>query len=304
MNEIIIVGAGPAGLTAAIYAARAGKNVKVYEKDSPGGQITYSPLVDNYPGIPHMGGSHFAEKITEQVKELGVDIIQHEVTGVEPFEGGFRILTADGGEDAAKAVILATGVAHRSLGLEGEEDLIGCGLSFCAVCDGPFYKDAEVAVVGGGDTALQDAVFLASVCSRVTLVHRRDTFRGEARLVKRILENPKIEIIYNSEVQSYLTEEGEVRGLVLKDKITGLTQEINVDGVFLAVGQKPQNEAFKELIDMDEQGYFYAGEDALTNIDGIYAAGDARIKSVRQLTTAVGDGAQAAMAACSYLDNL
>ncbi|MCF0228670.1 MAG: FAD-dependent oxidoreductase [Parasporobacterium sp.] len=303
MRDIVIIGGGPAGLTSAIYAARAGKSVKVYEKDNLGGQILYSPMVDNYPGIPHMSGAGYVEKLTSQVKELGVDIVFEEVTGIRKAEGTEEYLVSGAsGDERCKAVILATGVAHRKLGLEGEDDLVGCGISYCAVCDGAFYKGTDVAVIGGGDTALQDALFLAATSKKVTLIHRRDEFRGEKSLVNRVLANPKIEVLYSHTVDSFIEENGVLQGLIIRDSKTGDSRRLDVEGVFLAVGQKPQSSPFKELVYVDEQGYYYVGEDALTNEPGIFAAGDARIKKVRQLTTAVGDGAAAAVAACEYID--
>ena len=301
MKDIAIVGGGPAGLTAAIYAARAGKSVVVYEKETLGGQIQFSPMVDNYPGIPHVSGTVFVEKLTKQIEELGVEILFEEVTEIKNEKDEY-LVTSDTGNRRYKAIILATGVSHRKLGLENEEDLVGCGVSYCAVCDGAFYKDAHVAVVGGGDTALQDAIFLAATSSKVTLIHRRDEFRAEKSLVNRVVNNPKIEILYSHVVNRFIEEDYVLKNIEVKDLKTEEVKSLDVEGVFLAVGQIPQSAAFKELIDMDEQGYYYAGEDALTNEPGIFVAGDARIKSVRQLTTAVGDGATAAVAACQYLD--
>ncbi len=301
MNDIIVIGAGPAGLTAALYAARAGKNVKIYEKENIGGQILYSPLVENYPAIPHMPGSLFSEQLSEQVRNLGVEIKMTEITQIEPSYGGF-ILKTPIGDEITKTVVLATGAEHKKLGIYGEEELIGAGISYCAVCDGAFYTGEEVAVVGGGDTALQDAIFLASTSSHVTLIHRRDEFRAEASLVKKAMDNPKIEIITNHVVDNFIVDNGFVSGIYIRDNITGLVQEINVKGVFVAIGQKPQNDPFANLVDLDENGYFDSKEDALTKTPGIFVAGDARKKSVRQLTTAVGDGAIAAIAACKYID--
>ncbi len=301
MYDVIVIGAGPAGLTAALYAARAGKMVKIFEKENIGGQILYSPLVENYPGIPHMPGSLFSEQLSEQVRNLGVEIKMTEVTKIEKEEGFFVLHTPIGVEQT-KTVILATGVQHKRLGIEGEENLVGAGVSYCAVCDGAFYTGEDVAVIGGGDTALQDAIFLASTSSHVILIHRRDEFRAEASLVRKAVENPKIEIIRNHVADSFIVENGFVNGLFIKDKTLGFIQEINVKGIFVAIGQKPQNEAFANLIDLDENGYFDSAEDALTKIPGIFVAGDARKKSVRQLTTAVGDGACAALSACKYID--
>lgn len=301
MYDIIVIGAGPAGLTAALYGARAGKRVKIYEKENIGGQILYSPLVENYPGIPHMAGSLFSEQLSEQVRALGVEIKMTEVTSIEPAYGGF-VLKTPIGDEITQTVILATGAQHRKLGLEGEDSLVGSGVSYCAVCDGAFYTGQDVAVIGGGNTALQDAIFLASTSSHVTLIHRRDEFRAEESLVKKAMENPKIEIITNYVPEEFITDNGFVSGLYIKDKVTGLLQEINVNGIFVAIGQKPENDSFANVCELDENGYFNVTEELNTHIPGIFVAGDARRKSVRQLTTAVGDGASAALAACKYID--
>ena len=301
MLDILVVGGGPAGLTAALYAARAGKSVVVCEKDSVGGQIVFSPLVENYPGIAHVSGEDYAALLSAQVEALGVTIRYDEVTAVEKCEDGFAVSV--GGETVnARSVILATGVAHKGLGLPGEEDLIGCGLSFCAVCDGAFCSGQDVAVIGGGDTALQDAIFLASLCRSVTLIHRRNAFRAEQRLVDKAAAVPNIRFLYDTVAVEYLTEEGSVTGLMLRNVRTGAVYGEKFGGVFLAVGQKPQNDFVGSLVAMTPEGYLYSDETALTGTEGIFAAGDCRTKEVRQLTTAVSDGACAALAACRYLD--
>lgn len=302
MHDIIVVGGGPAGLTAALYAARAGKTVAVAERENTGGQIVYSPLVENYPAVPAMSGADFAQKLTEQVEALGVEIIYDEVTGLARDGEGF-IVRCDGGEHRCRAVVLATGAAHRHLGLPGEEDLVGCGVSYCAVCDGAFYTGRDVAVVGGGDTALQDALFLANSCRSVTLIHRRDQFRGEDRLVRQAESRENIHILYSHTVEVLHEANGELTGVTVKDVKTGATRELAVEGLFAAVGQLPQSAPFAALVNTDG-GYYQAGEDTLTGCDGVFAAGDGRVKSVRQLTTAVGDGAVAGLAACRYVDAL
>ena len=301
MLDILIVGGGPAGLTAALYAARAGKSVVVCEKDSVGGQIVFSPLVENYPGIAHISGEDYAALLLTQVEALGVTIRYDEVTALEKIENGFAV-TVGGETVPARTVILATGVAHKGLGLPDEEDLIGCGLSFCAVCDGAFCAGQDAAVIGGGDTALQDAIFLSSVCRSVTLIHRRDAFRAEQRLVDKAAAVPNIRFLYDTVTEAYLTEEGSVTGLRRRNVKTDEVTEENFGGVFLAVGQKPQNDFLGSLVAMTPDGYLYSDETALTGTEGIFAAGDCRTKEVRQLTTAVSDGACAALAACRYLD--
>lgn len=300
MYDIIVVGGGPAGLTAALYAARAGKTVAVAERENTGGQIVYSPLVENYPAVPAMSGADFAQKLTEQVEALGVEIIYDEVTGLSRDGESFTV-RCDGGDYRCKAVVLATGAAHRHLGLDGEEDLVGCGVSYCAVCDGAFYTGRDVAVVGGGDTALQDALFLANSCRSVTLIHRRDQFRGEARLVRQVESRENIHILYSHTVEALYAANGELTGITVKDAKTGETKELAVEGLFAAVGQLPQSGPFSAMVNTDG-GYYAAGEDTLTGCDGVFAAGDGRVKSVRQLTTAVGDGAVAGLAACRYVD--
>lgn len=301
MLDILVVGGGPAGLTAALYAARAGKSVVVCEKGSVGGQIVFSPLVENYPGIAHISGEDLASLLSAQVEALGVTIRYDEVTSVAKTAEGFDV-TAGGETISARAVILATGVAHKGLGLPGEEDLVGCGLSYCAVCDGAFCAGQDVAVIGGGDTALQDAIFLASLCRSVTLIHRRDAFRAEQRLVRKAADLPNVRFLYDTVATEYLTEEGSVTGLMLRNVKTGAVYGERFGGVFLAVGQKPENDFVKCLVAMTPDGYLYSDETALTGISGIFAAGDCRTKEVRQLTTAVSDGACAALAACRYLD--
>ena len=301
MLDILIVGGGPAGLTAALYAARAGKSVAVCEKGSVGGQIVFSPLVENYPGIAHISGEDLAALLSAQVEALGVTIRYDEVTSVAKTAEGFDV-TAGEENISARAVILATGVAHKGLGLPGEEDLVGCGLSYCAVCDGAFCSGQDVAVIGGGDTALQDAIFLASLCRSVTLIHRRDAFRAEQRLVRKAADLPNVRFLYDTVATEYLTEEGSVTGLMLRNVKTGAVYGERFGAVFLAVGQKPENDFVKGLVAMTPDGYLYSDETALTGISGIFAAGDCRTKEVRQLTTAVSDGACAALAACRYLD--
>lgn len=302
MYDIIVVGGGPAGLTAALYAARAGKTVAVAERENTGGQIVYSPLVENYPAVPAMSGADFAQKLTEQVEALGVEIIYDEVTGLSRDAEGFAV-HCDGGDYRCKAVVLATGAAHRHLGLDGEEELVGCGVSYCAVCDGAFYTGRDVAVVGGGDTALQDALFLANSCRSVTLIHRRDQFRGEARLVRQVESRENIHILYSHTVETLHAANDELTGITVKNSKTGETKELAVEGLFAAVGQLPQSAPFAALVNTDG-GYYAAGEDTLTGCDGVFAAGDGRVKSVRQLTTAVGDGAVAGLAACRYVDQM
>ena len=300
MYEILIVGGGPAGLTAAIYAARAGKHVAVLERGSTGGQIISAPLVENYPGIPSVSGTELARQMTEQACTFGAEIVYTEAVGLEKTPAGFRVLCTDGVREA-KTVILATGAAHRRLGLAAEEVLTGCGVSYCAVCDGAFYEGLDVAVVGGGDTAVQDALFLANTCRSVTLIHRREAFRASAMLVSRAEKQENIRLLRSRTVQRLIRSEDALQGVELLHTETGQTECFNVDGLFIAVGQAPQSAPFLDAV-AAEDGYYLAGEDTKTSLPGVFAAGDGRKKQVRQLTTAVSDGAAAALAACRYLE--
>lgn len=300
MYEILIVGGGPAGLTAAIYAARAGKHVAVLERGSTGGQIISAPLVENYPGIPSVSGTELARQMTEQACTFGAEIVYTEAVGLEKTPAGFRVLCMDGVREA-KAVILATGAAHRSLELAAEDALTGCGVSYCAVCDGAFYEGLDVAVVGGGDTAVQDALLLANTCRSVTLIHRREAFRASAMLVSRAEKQENIRLLRSRTVQRLIRSEDALQGVELLHTETGQTERLNVDGLFIAVGQAPQSAPFLDAI-AAEDGYYLAGEDTKTSLPGVFAAGDGRKKQVRQLTTAVSDGAAAALAACRYLE--
>lgn len=300
MYDILIIGGGPAGLTAAIYAARAGKTVAVLERETPGGQIVSAPLVENYPGILSISGAELAQKMTEQAKLLGAEFLFTEAAGLSKTQDGFLVSCADDALEA-KTVILATGASHRKLGLSQEDTLTGCGISYCAVCDGAFYEGADVAVVGGGDTALQDALFLANTCCSVTLIHRRDTFRASAQLVRRAQAQENIRILRNCTVQKLLLSDDSLQGAELFNGKTGETERIYIEGLFVAVGQMPQSAPFQDAV-ATENGYYLAGEDTKTCLPGIFAAGDGRKKQVRQLTTAVSDGAAAALAACRLLD--
>lgn len=303
MHDIVVIGGGPAGLTAALYAARAGKSVLVLEQAGFGGQIALSPRVENYPGIPHMAGNLLADALVEQVLAQDVDVEVETVTAFSGENGAFTVTTEDG-DHPCRAIILATGVTHRHLGLEGEEELVGRGVSYCAVCDGAFYHGRRVAVVGGGDTALQDALFLSATCAHVTLIHRRDQFRGEEKLVRQLQGCKNVDILLSHVPVSLDSLDGELRGVALRDLKTGEEFNLAVEGLFLAVGQEPHNGQFADLIRLTAGGYVDAGEDCRTNVPGVFVAGDCRMKEVRQLTTAVGDGAVAALAACKYVDGL
>ena len=253
MYDILIIGGGPAGLTAAIYAARAGKTVAVLERETPGGQIVSAPLVENYPGILSISGAELAQKMTEQAKLLGAEFLFTEAAGLSKAQNGFLVSCADGALEA-RTVILATGASHRKLGLSQEDALTGCGISYCAVCDGAFYDGADVAVVGGGDTALQDALFLANTCRSVTLIHRRETFRASAQLVRRAQAQENIRILRNCTVQKLLLSDDSLQGAELFNGKTGETERIYIEGLFVAVGQMPQSAPFQDAV-ATESGY-------------------------------------------------
>ena len=302
MYDIIIVGGGPAGLTAAIYGLIAGKSVLVIEKAGFGGQIAFSPKVENIPGTQLISGAEFAEKLIEQVMALGADVELETVTAVQKDGAVFKVLTEEGSTFEGKSVILALGVKHRTLGLPGEEELIGNGISFCAVCDGAFYADQDVAMIGGGNSALQEALLLSEVCKKVTIVQNLAFLTGEKKLADALETKDNVEIIYSTVVNRYLTKDGAISGLELRNEETGALQTISVDGVFLAVGLQPENEPFAGFAQLNDWGYFESGEDCCTKTEGVFVAGDCRSKRIRQVVTASADGAIAAMAACRYLD--
>lgn len=302
MYDIIIVGGGPAGLTAAIYALRAGKSVLVIEKNGFGGQIAFSPKVENIPGTRSISGAEFADKLTDHAMDLGAEVELEKVISVEKQGDVFAVSTEEGSTYQAKAVILAVGVKHRTLGLPGEEDLIGNGISFCAVCDGAFYTGQEVAMIGGGNSALQEALLLSEVCKKVTIVQNLAFLTGEQKLAEALAEKDNVEILYSTVVSEYLTEDGGLTGLRLHNDATGQDSQIRVDGTFLAVGLQPENDAFAHLAKLNDWGYFDSGESCATETPGLFVAGDCRSKTIRQVVTAAGDGAIAAMAACRYLD--
>ena len=302
MHDIIIVGGGPAGLTAAVYGLRAGKSVLVIEKNGFGGQIAYSPKVENIPGTKVISGTEFADQLTDQAMALGAEVELEKVIGIEKKGDIFCVSTEEGSVFEGKTVILALGVKHRTLGLPGENELIGNGISFCAVCDGAFYTGQEVAMIGGGNSALQEALLLSEVCKKVTVVQNLATFTGEKKLSDALLQKENVTAIFSTVVVGYKSENGALTGLQLRNEETGAESEISVDGAFLAVGLMPENEPFAQFAKLNDWGYFDSGEDCCTATAGIFVAGDCRSKRIRQVVTAAGDGAIAAMAACHYLD--
>lgn len=298
--DIAIVGAGPAGMTAALYAARAGKSVLLLEGEMYGGQIVQSRLVENYPGAPEIGGAELAMKMMEPLSALGIEPTYGKVKEAKKTETGFLLVT-DLASFEARAVIIATGVGHRKLEIPGEARLIGGGVSFCATCDGMFYRGKEVAVVGGGNTAVQDALVLSELCSRVYLIHRREGFRAEARLLEKMRATENIECIIDT-VVTEMQGSPKLEALALRNVKTEDTRVLPVSGVFLAVGNISQNEAFSSLVELDEAGFVLTDGDCKTSESGVFAAGDCRQKKVRQLTTATADGTVAALSAVEYLD--
>lgn len=302
MYDIIIVGAGPAGLTAALYALRANKTVLLLEKSNFGGQMTFSPKIENYPGFKEISGTQLADSLFDQVLEQGADFELEEVLSVTD-NGTEKIVKTDSGEHKAKAVIIASGAKHRMLGVPNEEKFVGEGVSFCAVCDGAFYAGKDVIVVGGGNSALQEATLLSDVCKSVTVIQNLAYLTGEEKLAKVLKEKPNVKFIYNTVIKEF-TGESALQGAVIKNTQTDEETEITFDGAFVAIGLAPENKPFEALAELDSFGYIKSDEACLTKTKGIFTAGDCRTKKIRQITTATADGAVAALAACSYVDEM
>jgi len=302
MYDIVIIGAGTAGLTAAIYAQRAGKSALVLDEKGYGGQIVNTSEVENYPGIKHVSGMEFAKNLYEQARDLGAEVKTARVTAIEDL-GRIKMVTAGESEYEAKAVIIATGAKNRKLGMENEERLTGSGVSYCATCDGMFFRNRDVAVIGGGNTALEDAEVLSGIANKVYIVHRRDEFRGDQATVKRLEAKENVEFVLNS-VPVKVLGDMMVGGLLVEDKESKEPRTLSVQGVFVAVGQVPDNKDFENVAELDRAGYVSAVEDCLTHTPGVFTAGDCRTKKVRQLTTAAADGAIAALAASEYINAL
>ncbi len=301
MKDIIIIGAGPAGLTAALYALRAGKSVLVIEKSTFGGQVTFSPKIENYPGIPEMTGNEFADKLLDQVLAMGAEVEMEKVTGIIN-EGTRKLVFAGDKKYEAKAVIIAVGVKHRQLGLQRENELTGKGISYCAVCDGAFYNGQTVGVVGGGNSALQEAVLLSDICEKVYVFQNLSYMTGEKKLVEILETKTNVEFMTDV-VVSDLKGDDELTGVTL-NHTDGSEKEVTLNGLFVAIGLEPSNSAFADMVALDSNGYFDSDEMCLTKTEGIYVAGDCRKKNIRQITTATADGATAALAACRYIDAL
>lgn len=298
--DIIIIGGGCAGLTAAVYARRAGKTVLLLENNSFGGQISLTSEVENFPGFMNISGAELSERLHEQAAALGTKTVFDTAAGIKE-SGKNKTVVTEYGEYTGRAVIIAGGLRHRKTGLNEEDKYVGRGVSYCAVCDGAFYKNKRVAVLGGGNTALGDAAFLADICGGVTVIHRREDFRADKSAVSRLKEKSNVDYELNS-VLTAIKGEGAVASVTVKNTLTGAEKDIPVSGLFVAIGQLPQNEAYKDIVELDEYGYIKAGEDCRTSAAGIFAAGDCRTKQLRQLVTAAADGAVAATNACRYID--
>ncbi len=295
--DMIIVGGGPAGLTAAVYAGRANKKTLVLEKGTFGGQITSSPKVENIPGFISVTGNEFAEHLMNQAMELDAEIECCEVEQIVP--GNPHKVITDEGEFFGKTVIIATGTKHRLLGLDREEDFIGEGISFCAVCDGAFYEGKTVAVIGGGNSALQEALLLSETSKKVYVIQNLDFLTGEEKLQRVLSQKENVEIILGTVVEGFLGD-SELTGITVKNSEN--SYDLSVDGIFVAIGLLPQNDIFSDVINLDERGYVISGEECTTNVPGIYVAGDCRTKRIRQVATAASDGAIAALAAIDYMN--
>lgn len=299
MYDIIIIGGGPAGLTAAIYARRAGKSALVLEKASFGGQITYSPKIENFPSAVSISGTELADKMMEQALAQGADIELEEALSVEKSDDIFKV-TTDFSEYEAKAIIIATGAKHRLLGVEGEENFVGKGISFCAVCDGAFYSGKEVMVIGGGNSALVEATLLAEICKKVTIIQNLPYLTGEKTTADALVARDNVEVIYSTVVKEFKGGD-ELEAVVLKSD-DGSEQTLSPDGVFVAIGLAPENTAFENLAELNQWGYVVSDENCLTKTEGVFVAGDCRTKAVRQIATATADGAVAALKAVEYID--
>ncbi|MBO5914766.1 MAG: FAD-dependent oxidoreductase [Clostridia bacterium] len=302
MHDIIIIGAGPAGLTAAIYALRANKSVLILEKSSFGGQMTFSPKIENYPGFISVSGTELADSLVEQALSQGAEVELEEVTEILLNQDGTKTVKTDCGEHTASAVIVATGAKHRLLGAKGETELVGNGISFCAVCDGAFHAGKKIAVIGGGNSALQEAILLSDLCESVTVIQNLDSFTGEQRLVEQLMSKPNVKAIFGTVVTEFLSVDGELCGLVAKNVASGEETKMDFEGVFVAIGLAPDTAIAEGLAERDKWGYIVSDEKCLTATDGMFVAGDCRTKGVRQIATAIADGATAALAAISYLD--
>ena len=302
MHDIIVVGGGPAGMTAALYALRNGKSALVIEKEGFGGQMTLSPKIENYPGMAQVSGMELADHMMDQIIGQGADIEIETVTGISDNGRCKVVYTEEGGAYEAKAVIIATGVKHRMLGLPGEDELVGDGISFCAVCDGDFYADKVVCVAGGGNSALQEAILLAEKCKEVIMLQDLESFTGEEKLQEVLFSRPNVSTHTNTAIKELHAGDDGLCGVSIADRTTGEGRRIDCDGLFIAIGLIPENDPFSELADLNDWGYFDSDEACDTKTPGVFVAGDCRSKAIRQITTASSDGAVAALAACRYIN--
>ena len=300
MKDIIIIGAGPAGLTSAIYARRAGKSVLILEGLSYGGMIVNAKEVENYPGFKSISGYDLATNLYNQVIHLGAEVIYENAFKIEDLGKTKKVITNDH-EFESKAVIIATGVQNRKLGLKNENELLGKGISYCATCDGALYKNKTVSVIGGGNTAVSDALFLSEYCKKVYVIYRKDKVRGDKIIVNKLEKKDNVEFIYNSTITEIIGKD-KLEKIEILNNNTDKREIMKMDGVFVAIGQEPSNSNFSDLIKMNEAGYIIGDESCHTNIKGIYVAGDTRVKEVRQLTTATSDGTIAALTAIKEMD--
>ena len=296
MYDVIIIGGGPAGLSAAIYVARSGKKALILEEKAYGGQIINTPNIENYPAVQNISGFEFATNLYEQAMSFGAEIKYEKALKI--VDGNTKKVVTSKGEYECNSVILATGAKNRKLGLANEDDLVGRGISYCATCDGMFFRDKEVAVNGGGNTAIEDALFLSNYCKKVYIIHRRDEFRADPLEVEKLKEKDNIELVLDSTI-SQLNAGEMLESIHVVNKVTNETRIINVQGLFIAIGQEPDNNDFADLVQL-EKGYIKANESCVTDTPGIFTAGDCRTKDVRQLATAVSDGAIAGLAAAAY----
>jgi thioredoxin reductase (NADPH) len=299
--EVIIIGGGPAGLTAGLYTSRSRFNTLLIEIGLLGGQMTTTEVIENYPGFPQgINGDELSRLMEEQAKRFGLEVVSQEVVEVK-LEGERKLVKTDESTYLCEALIICTGTEYRKLGIPGEKEFTGKGVSYCATCDGAFFKDSQIVVVGGGDSALTEALFLTKFAKELTIIHRRDALRGTKIYQERVLSNPKIKMLWNSVVQK-IKGDSIVRSIVIKNVKTGEIDEFNTEGVFLFVGVSPRTQFLKNLITFDEAGYIVTDENCETSIKGIFAAGDCRKRLLRQIATAVGDGATAAFATEKYLE--
>lgn len=301
--DVIVIGAGPGGLTAALYAARANLKVVILDRGIYGGQMNNTAGIDNYPGFVDIQGPELGEKMYQTATNAGAEFAYGDVQSIVQ-DGGKKIVKTDSGEYEAGAVVIATGAVHKHLGVPGEEEYAGKGVSYCAVCDAAFFRDEDVAVIGGGDSAIQEGLYLAQSAKSVTVIHRRDQLRAKAELQKKAFENDKMKFIWNAQTEEIVGNGNKVTGVKYKDKETGEEKEIKVAGVFIYVGIQPQTDAFRDLGITDEQGWILTDDHMRTKVDGIFALGDVRAKELRQIATAVGEGSIAGQEVYNYYQGL